>query len=56
MVSRPAIRSPEEWRRMAEEARKLAEGLATEANRLQLLAVAENYERLATEAEAEAGI
>jgi hypothetical protein len=37
---------------MAADTRKLAEGLATEMNRLQLLAVAESYDRLAEEAEA----
>lgn len=45
--------SPGYWRAMALEARSVADGLATEANRRQMLAVAENYERLADEAELE---
>ena len=53
MVNRPDVRSPEAWRKMAAEARKLAEGLATDANRQQLIDVAKNYERLAEEAERE---
>ena len=48
-------RSPEHWRRMAEEARTLADGLSTEANRQQMMEVAESYERLAEQAEREQG-
>jgi hypothetical protein len=43
--------SPEHWRRRAREARTLADGLATEANHRQMLAVAENYMRMADEVE-----
>lgn len=41
------------WRGRAREARALADGLATEATRRQMLAVAENFERLADESEAD---
>ncbi|HEY1506657.1 MAG TPA: hypothetical protein VGF92_20305 [Stellaceae bacterium] len=51
MIDKPEKRSAEHWRRMADEARTLAEGLATEANRQQMLAVAADYERLAEQAE-----
>ena len=51
MFDRPDGRSPEYWRDMADEARTLADGLVTEVNRQQMLAVAENYERLAEQAE-----
>jgi hypothetical protein len=53
MADKVESHSPEHWRDMAEQARRMAEGLATEANRRQLLEVAENYERLAREAEVE---
>ena len=53
MLQKPEEHSPEDWRGMAREARTVADGLATEANRRQMLAVAENYERLADEVEAE---
>ena len=45
--------SPEYWHGMAREARSIADGLATETNRRQMLAVAANYERLADEVGAE---
>jgi hypothetical protein len=54
MRDNPEIHSPEHWRGMAREARNVANGLATDTNRKQMLAVAENYERLAEEAEEEA--
>ena len=53
MVGKPNRRSPEEWRKLADSARKMAEGLATEANRQQLLEIAANYDRLAEQAERE---
>jgi hypothetical protein len=55
MLDKPESRSPESWRNMAEEARTLADGLATEVNRQQMLTVAENYDRLAELAEREQG-
>jgi len=55
MVENPEGYTPEYWRAKAGEARRVANGLATEANRRQMLAVAENYERLADEAELEKG-
>jgi hypothetical protein len=55
MVDDPECQSPEYWRAKAREARRVANGLATEANRRQLLAAAENYERLAQEAELRTG-
>lgn len=45
--------SPAYWRDKAREARATADGQATEVNRRQLLSAAENYERLAYEAECE---
>ena len=53
MRENPEGRSPEYWRGMAHEARTIADGLTTEANRRQMLAIAENFERLADEAELE---
>jgi hypothetical protein len=53
MFQKPDGRPPEYWRGMAEEARALAEGLATEANRQQMLTVAANYDDLAGQAERE---
>jgi len=50
MVGKPEGHSPEYWRDMAREARTVADRLATEATRRQMLAAAENYERLADEA------
>jgi hypothetical protein len=55
MVDNPKGYTPEYWRAQAAEARSVANGLATERNRRQMLAVAENYERLADEAELEKG-
>ena len=49
----PQRRSPEDWRAMAEEARTMADGLTTEENRRQMLQIAENYERLAEQAQRE---
>ena len=51
MREKPQTHSPEHWRRLAREVRTMAGGLATEANRRQMLAIAENYLRLADEAE-----
>ena len=53
MVDNPEGHTAEYWRAKAREARRVANGLTTEANRRQLLAAAENYERLAGEAERE---
>jgi len=53
MVEKPEGHSPEYWRDMAREARIVADRLATESTRRQMLAAAENYERLADEAEEE---
>lgn len=53
MHDKPESHSSEQWRALAREARAMADGLATEANRSQMLAVAENYERLADETGAE---
>jgi hypothetical protein len=47
--------SPEYWRDKARHARQVADGLATEANRKQMLVMARNYESLANEAELEKG-
>ena len=51
MTDQTETSSPEYWRSKASETRRIADGLTTEANRLQLLALAENYERLADQAE-----
>ena len=53
MVGKPEGHSPEYWRDMAREARTVADRLATEATRRQMLAAAENYERLADQSEEE---
>ena len=53
MFKRPEFRSPEYWRDLAEEARAIAAGLTTEENRQQMLTIAENYDRLAEQAERE---
>jgi len=53
MSEKPEGHTPEYWRAKASEARIVATGLATEANRRQMLAVAENFDRLAEEAERE---
>jgi len=53
MIEKPERHSPEYWRDMAREARMVADRLATEATRRQMLAAAENYERLANEAQEE---
>lgn len=53
MVEKPEGRSPEYWRDMAREARTVADRLATETTRRQMLAAAENFERLADEAKDE---
>jgi hypothetical protein len=53
MLETPQFHSSAYWRSKAREARMIADGLATEANREQLLDVAGNYERLAEEAEQE---
>ena len=53
MPHKPEDHSPEYWRLKAQDAQTMANGLATEANRRQMLAVAENFERLANEVEAE---
>jgi hypothetical protein len=53
MTDKPEDHPPGYWRAKASEARSVASGLATEANRRQMLAVAENFERLADEAEQE---
>jgi hypothetical protein len=53
MQDSPDSRSPKHWRDMAEEARAMADGLATEANRQQMLQIAEDYERLAKQAQRE---
>lgn len=55
MVDNPEGHTAEYWRAKAREARRVANGLSSEANRRQLLAAAENYERLADEAEREEG-
>lgn len=52
MREKPETHSAEHWRRLAREVRAMADGLVTEANRRQMLASAENYLRLADEAEA----
>ena len=49
----PQEHSSEHWRGLAKEARVMADGLATEENRRQMLQIAENYERLAEQAEHE---
>jgi hypothetical protein len=51
MREKPLTHSPEHWRRLASDVRTMADGLATEANRRQMLAIAESYLRLADEAE-----
>jgi hypothetical protein len=51
----PDRRSAEYWRGMADEARALADGLATEVNRQQMLEVAKSYDVLAEQAEREEG-
>jgi hypothetical protein len=53
MVERAEIHTAEYWLAKAQEARTVANGLATEANRKRMLAAAENFERLAAEAELE---
>jgi len=53
MADNPEGHTPGYWRDRARVARTTANGLASEADRRQLLAVAENYERLADEAELE---
>ena len=53
MAEKPEGHSPEYWRDMAREARTVADRLATESTRRQMLAAAESYERLADEAEEE---
>jgi hypothetical protein len=55
MVDNSEIHTPEYWRTKAQEARRVANGLATEANHKRMLAAAENFERLAAEAELENG-
>jgi ribosomal protein L17 len=55
MVDNPERHIPEYWLAKAKEARRVANGLATEANRKRMLAAAENFERLAAEAELEKG-
>lgn len=44
------MRSPDYWRGLAEEARTLADGLTTEANRRHMLEVAKSYDILAEQA------
>lgn len=46
-------RSADYWRGMAAKARAMADGLITEANRERMLEIAENYDRLAEQAERE---
>ena len=53
MSDKPEARPPDYWRDLATEARAMAEGLPTEANRARMLSIAENYERLAQEAQRE---
>jgi len=49
----PERHTPEYWCLRADEARAVAEGLTTEANRQQMLEVAESYERLGEQARRE---
>ena len=53
MLENRNAHTPGYWLEKAREARSVANGLATEANRRQMLAAAENYERLAEEAKLE---
>jgi hypothetical protein len=53
MQDNPQGRTPKYWRDMAEETRALADSLTIETKRAQMLAIAENYDRLAEEAERE---
>jgi hypothetical protein len=53
MSDKPEARPPKYWRDPADEARAMADGLTTEANRARVLSIAENYERLADETQME---